>query len=224
MSSREPEVVRLRHPGRSRQPVRTSPKGRQVSDGDRREVRAILGPEPLRRDLLIEYLHALQDSLGYLTTGRLAALAEVLRLAQAEVYEVATFYAHFHVIGEDEAPPPALTVRVCDGLACEMRGGRKLLEQLPEALGEQARVVRAPCMGRCYAAPVAEVGRHFVDRASVTEVGAAVDAGDTAPIVPPYDDLDAYLAGGGYNYLRRCLAGELTPTGVIGHLLSLIHI
>ena len=218
MASQDPEVIRLPHPGRGRRRARPHPKGRQVAPSEAARLRRILGPSPLRRDLLIEYLHALQDDVGFLPTGLLAALAAELRLAEAEVYEVATFYAHFHVVGENESPPPALTVRVCDGLACEMRGGRTLLESLPEALGEQARVVRAPCMGRCFAAPVAEVGQHFVDRASVTAVAGAVNAGDTAPIVPPYDDLDAYLAGGGYGYLRRCLAGEMTPTDVIGHL------
>ena len=218
MSNQQPEVTRIRHPGRGKHRARPRPKGRQVAPGDRDLVRRILGVEPRRRDLLIEYLHAVQDEVGHLTTGHLAALAAELGLAQAEVYEVASFYAHFHIVGDGEAAPPAITVRVCDGLACEMRGGQELLSRLPADVGGKARVVRAPCMGRCYAAPVAEVGHRFVDRASAERIAERVRAGDTDPIVPPYDDLDAYRDAGGYEYLQRCLSGALTPEDVIEHL------
>ena len=123
------------------------------------EVRALLGERPRRRDLLIEHLHLIQDRYGHLSAAHLAALAHEMRLAQTEVYEVATFYAHFDVVKEGEAPPPPLTVRVCDSLTCELMGAQALLSALGAALDpSQVRVVRAPCMGRCDMAPVAEVG------------------------------------------------------------------
>jgi len=218
MARDESAVVRLRHPGRGIERARPRPKGRPVDPAALAAVREILGSAPHRRDLLIEYLHAIQDNVGYLPVGYLAALGAEMRLAQAEVYEVASFYAHFDIVGEHDTPPPPITVRVCDGLACEMRGGGDLLGELPDKVAPGARVVRAPCMGRCYAAPVAEVGKFFVDRASVSEVATAVAEGKTEPVIPPYDNLDAYRAGGGYECLRRCLAGELTPEFVIGQL------
>jgi formate dehydrogenase len=218
MASEDPEVVRLRHPGRGRRRARAHPKGRQVTGAARERIASILGSGPRRRDLLIEYLHAIQDDVGYLPVDLLGALAAELGLAQAEVYEVATFYAHFHVVGEDQTPPTGVTVRVCDGLACEMRGGQALLERLKGDLADDANVVRAPCMGRCFAAPVAEVGQHFVDRASRDAVVHAVRTGQTTAIIPPYEDLEAYLAADGYHYLRRCLDGDLSPEEVIEHL------
>jgi formate dehydrogenase len=218
MGNHERAIVRMRHPGRGVDQARSRPKGRQVDAGDAAAVREILGSAPRRRDLLIEHLHAIQDRVGCLPVGHLAALAVEMRLAQAEVYEVASFYAHFDIIGEGDTPPPPITVRVCDGLACEMHGADRLLGDLPETVGTQARVIRAPCMGRCFAAPVAAVGRHFVDRATHEEVAAAVAAGQVEPTVPPYESLDDYRAGGGYEYLRRCLAGELAPEAVIEQL------
>src|SRR6185369_11394965 len=112
-----------------------------------------LGDEPRRSDLLIEHLHKIQDRFGHLSSAHLAALAEEMKLAQAEVYEVATFYHHFDVVKEGEAAPPALTVRVCDGLSCEMAGARDLLARLPALLGSEVRVIAAPCIGRCEQAP-----------------------------------------------------------------------
>jgi NADH:ubiquinone oxidoreductase subunit F (NADH-binding)/NADH:ubiquinone oxidoreductase subunit E len=209
---------RPRHPGRGTGAARIRPKGRRVDPGLRAEVRSIIGDGPRRRDLLVEYLHALQDRLGHLPVGHLAALAAELDLAQAEVYEVATFYAHFQVVAEDAPAPPPLTVRVCDGLACEMRGGRALLDELAPVVEDRARVVRAPCMGRCFAAPVASVGQHFVDRASVATVAESVARGQIDPVIPPYEDLAGYRAGGGYGYLGRCLRGELSPEAVIAQL------
>ena len=135
------------------------PKGRQLEDAALEEVRALLGERPRRRDLLIEHLHLIQDRYGHLSAAHLAALAHEMRLAQTEVYEVATFYAHFDVVKEGETPPPALTVRVCDSLTCELMGAQALLSALESTLDPSAvRVVRAPCMGRCDTAPVAEVG------------------------------------------------------------------
>src|SRR3954468_17614544 len=143
--------------GRKRRPPRT-PKGRQVDPRALDEVRALLGDRPRRRDLLIEHFHLIQDHYGYLSAAHLAALAEEMKLALAEVYEVATFYAHFDVVKEGETPPPPVTVRVCDSLSCAMAGGEHLLEQLPAKLGAAVRVMRAPCMGACDRAPICAIG------------------------------------------------------------------
>ena len=133
----------------SRERKRQAPKGRRVDARALAEVQRLLGTEPRRRDLLIEHLHKIQDSFGHLSAAHLAALAQEMRLAQTEVFEVASFYHHFDIVREGEAAPPALTVRVCDGLSCEMAGARDLLARLPAILGKDVRVIAAPCIGRC---------------------------------------------------------------------------
>src|ERR1700716_3695119 len=138
--------------GRRRAP--RTPKGRQVDPRALAEVQALLGDRPRRRDLLIEHLHLIQDRYGHISAPHLAALAQEMRLAQAEVYEVATFYAHFDVV-KDGPPPPAVTVRGGDSLSCAMAGAETLLARLPAILGKEVRVVRAPCVGACDRAPVA---------------------------------------------------------------------
>src|SRR5204863_3186033 len=143
--------------GGRRRPPRT-PKGRQVDPAALADVCALLGDRARRRDLLIEHLHLIQDRYGHLSAAHLAALAQEMKLALTEVYEVATFYAHFDVVKEDETPPPPMTVRVCDSLSCAMAGAEKLLATLPGKLGPAVRVVRAPCMGACDRAPVCAVG------------------------------------------------------------------
>jgi len=203
------------NPDAGRRRGRRHPKGRQVDPAALAEVRALLGDRPRRRDLLIEHLHLIQDKHHCLAARHLAALAEEMRLPQAEVYEVASFYAHFDIVREGETPPPALTVRVCDSLTCAMMGAERLLADLPAALGREVRVVRAPCMGRCEAAPVAHVGHHSIDRASVAAVKAAVDARHVHPDIPPYTGYDAYVAAGGYALLRACLDGKRTPEEII---------
>src|SRR5918999_4361046 len=130
----------------NRRPRRT-PKGRQVDPQALEEVCALLGDKSRRRDLLIEHLHLIQDAYGCLSAAHLAALAAEMKLALAEVYEVATFYAHFDVVKEGELPPPAITVRVCDSLSCAMAGAEKLLAELPQKVGAGVRVGRAPCLG-----------------------------------------------------------------------------
>ena len=200
---------------------RRTPRGRQLSEAAQAEVRALLGDRPRRRDLLIEFLHLLQDRYGHLPAAHLRALAEELRLSQAEVWEVATFYAHFDPVKEDETPPPPLTVRVCDSLSCEMAGADALAEALRAGLDpSRVRVVRAPCMGRCDLAPTAEVGRHYVDRAAPEAVLAAVAAGETHPEVPEYEDLAAYRAGGGYAVLEALRRGERSVDEVQEALLA----
>jgi len=163
----------------ARQRKRQAPKGRRVDAAALRDVQALLGDAPRRRDLLIEYLHKIQGRYGHLSTAHLAALAQELRLAQTEVYEVASFYHHFDIVKEGQAAPPALTVRVCDGLSCEMAGARDLLARLPALLGTAVRVIAAPCIGRCEQAPAVVVGQGALAQADCAAVVAAVAAGQT---------------------------------------------
>ena len=150
---------------------RVRPKGRQVEDLAWSQVQSLLGDQPRQRDLLIEFLHLIQDAYGYISAVHMRALAEEMRLSQAEIYEVATFYAHFDVVKEDETPPPALTVRVCDSLSCELAGAADLQKALETGLDpSQVRVVRAPCMGRCDMAPVLELGHFHIDHATPEKV------------------------------------------------------
>ena len=129
--------------------VRSTPKGRRVDPASREELLALLGDAPRRRDLLIEHLHKIQDHYGCLHARHLVALAAELKMAMAEVYEVATFYHHFDVVKEGETAPPAITVRICDSIACELAGSRQLLATLQTQLGTGVRVKAAPCLGRC---------------------------------------------------------------------------
>ena len=145
-------------PSRARRKPRRTPKGRQIDPAALDEVQALLGDRSRQRDLLIEHLHLIQDKYGHISSAHLAALAAEMKLAQTEVYEVATFYAHFDVVKEGETPPPPVTVRVCDSLSCAMAGAERLLKDLPKTLGPDVRVVRAPCMGACDRAPVCAVG------------------------------------------------------------------
>lgn len=189
---------------------RRTPKGRQLDDVALGEVQEVLGSEPRARDLLIEFLHLIQDAHGHLSHRHLRALAHEMRLSMAEVYEVATFYAHFDVVGEDEAPPPEITVRVCDSLSCEMAGAQKLLAALAAEHGDGARVrvLRAPCMGRCDTAPVAEVGHRHVGHADVAKIGDVISDKDFAAEIPDYVDFPTYFDGGGYQALRALRAEE----------------
>ena len=203
------EIRKRRHPGKGQRRGAARPKGRQVEPAALAEVQDLLGERPRRRDLLIEHLHLIQDRYGHLSAAHLAALAQEMRLAMAEVFEVATFYAHFDVVKEDEAPPPPLTVRVCDSLTCEMLGAKALIAALQGALDPQAvRVVRAPCMGHCDTAPVAEVGHRYVDHATPDKVADAVRAGHTHADLPGPVELERYVAAGGYRLLQACRAGQ----------------
>src|SRR5580692_3360925 len=186
------------HPGSGRRRGPDHPKGRQVDPAALDEVQILLGERERRRDLLIEHLHLLQDHCGCLHARHLAALAEEMRLALVEVYEVASFYAHFDIVMDDEKPPPPVTVRVCDSLSCELAGSAQLLADLQARLGDRVRVVRAPCMGGCDKAPVVAIGHALHENATADSVAAAVAAGHTHPDIPAYPGLDAYRAGGGY--------------------------
>ena len=186
---------------------RKTPKGRQVDDAALADVRALLGDRPRRRDLLIEHLHLIQDQYGHLSVQHLNALADEMRMAQTEVYEVATFYAHFDVVKDGEVPPPALTIRVCDSLSCELAGAQALKSALEDGLDPaKVRVLRAPCMGRCDTAPVLEIGHNHIDFATAEKVDAAIAADDTHPHMTDYQDLAAYRATGGYDKLESLRA------------------
>ena len=203
-----PESRRPLHPGSGRRHATPHPKGRVVDPRALEEVRSLLGDRPRRRDLLIEHLHLIQDHYHRLGAAHLAALAEEMRLAMAEVYEVASFYAHFDIVAEDEAGPPARTVRVCDSVTCSLFGGPRLLAELADRLEPEVRVIRAPCMGRCEHAPVALVERRSVDEATVASVAEVVASGAVEPVVLPYLGLEGYVAEGGYRLLRDCLEGR----------------
>ena len=201
--------------------VRPTPRGRRVDPKAREEVVVLLGDAPRRRDLLIEHLHKIQDRFGCLSAAHLVALADEMKLAMAEVYEVATFYHHFDVVKEGDTSPPPITVRVCDSIACELAGSGELLEALPTVLGKDVRVLRAPCVGRCDTAPVAVVGQNPVPDATVEAVVSRVRARAVthAPsdrgITPGHIGYAAYRAGGGYALAAECVNGARSAADVI---------
>jgi formate dehydrogenase len=209
------EVRHFDHPGAGRKRAKPTPKGRVVDPQALDEVRALLGDRSRQRDLLIEHLHLIQDRYGQISAGHLAALAEEMRLAFAEVFETATFYAHFDIVKEDEAALAPTVVRVCESLTCALFGAERLhaeLEALCDAgkLGS-VRIARAPCVGLCDQAPAVEVGHHFLHHADAASVTAALQRGDTHPHVPDdYVDYDRYVAGGGYQLLARVRSGALS--------------
>ncbi|MCG3201783.1 MAG: hypothetical protein NFCOHLIN_01653 [Gammaproteobacteria bacterium] len=194
---------------------RGTPRGRQVDPKALSEVRALLGDAPRRRDLLIEHLHRIQDHYKQISAAHVVALAEEMNLPTTEVYEVATFYHHFDVVMENDAAVPALTVRVCDSITCEMFGARALLADLQARLGPDVRVQAAPCVGRCHAAPVAVVGTNPVDNASASSVEAAVKGARHTAAVPEVTGYEEYRAGGGYATLLKCVGGELSAEAVV---------
>jgi len=209
-AGREPHPRARRAAG----PPRT-PKGRQVDPQALAEIRALLGERERRRDLLIEHLHLIQDRYGYLSAAHLAALAHEMRLALAEVYEVATFYAHFDVVKEGQTPPPAVTVRVCDSLSCALKGAERLLAELTNKLGPGVRVVRAPCMGACDRAPVCAVGHVQVMQADSAKVAAAAAQPPHPHVYPTPTPFDAYCRSGGYELFKSCLAGTRSRDEII---------
>jgi NADH:ubiquinone oxidoreductase subunit F (NADH-binding)/NADH:ubiquinone oxidoreductase subunit E len=221
VSSAKPESSSRKKRGGGQGRVRSTPKGRQVDPQAREEVLALVGASPRRRDLLIEHLHKIQDHYGCLSARHLVALADEMKMAMAEVYEVATFYHHFDVVKEGETRPPATTVRVCGSIACELAGSDDLLARLPALLGSGVRVLHAPCVGRCETAPVAVVGQNPIPLATVERVAEAVNAGrvthpsaDSA-VTPGHIPYAAYRASGGYTLAASCIAGGRKPADVI---------
>jgi NADH:ubiquinone oxidoreductase subunit F (NADH-binding)/NADH:ubiquinone oxidoreductase subunit E len=203
------QVRSFEHPGEGRRRAKATPKGRQIDPTAAHDIEQSLGDRPRRRDLLIEHLHLIQDKYHQISAAHLAALADEMKLSFAEVFETATFYAHFDVVKEGQPDLPPLTIRVCDSLTCAMLGGEKLLQDLQDSAGPAIRVVRAPCVGRCDTAPAAEVGHNFVDHATVDSVLSAVKRGETHADLPDYIGYDAYVADGGYKLLSRVRSGEL---------------
>jgi formate dehydrogenase len=212
MTSIDHEVRPASHPGRGRERARPVPKGRQVDPGASTEITALLGVRPRHRDLLIEHLHLVQDRYGQISAAHLAALADEMRLPFAEAYEVATFYAHFDVVKEGDEPVPPLTVRVCDSLTCAMLGAEGLLSGLKQHVPPGVRVVRAPCVGLCDHAPVAEVGHHFVHRADVAGVLHAVASGDTHPHIPDYIGMTPTLLAAATRCCSACAPARCRST------------
>ena len=201
---------------------RKTPKGRQVTEEALLDIKNLLGDRERRADLLIEFLHLVQDKFNHLSTQHLAALAEELRLSQTEVYEVASFYAHFDIIKEGEDVPPSLTIRVCDSLSCELAGAQDLLRKLGAKYngGGKVRVLRAPCMGRCDMAPTLEIGHNHIDYADDVKVSDAISTNNIHAIIPDYETLDVYLCDGGYRELQALRSGSKTPDQVQDEVLD----
>src|SRR5271170_4937438 len=193
--------------GRGRRRPPRTPKGRQIDPQAVADIEALLTDRSRRRDLLIEHLHLIQDKYGHISAAHLAALAAEMKMAQTEVYEVATFYAHFDVVKEGETPPPPVTVRVCDSLSCALLGAERLIAELPKKLGPEVRVMRAPCMGACDRAPVCAVGHVQVMQADAIKVAVAAADPPHAHAYPTPTGFDAYVSGGGCELLKACLGG-----------------
>src|SRR6201991_3597838 len=191
MSHNVQQVRSFEHPGEGRRRAKSTPKGRQIDPTAADEIAVLLGNRPRRRDLLIEHLHLIQDTYKQISAAPLAALADEMKLSFAEVFETATFYAHFDVVKEGEPNVPPLTIRVCDSLTCAMLGAENLLHELQDKSGPGIRVVRAPCVGFCDSAPVAEVGHRYVLNATSAEVLDTAARGETHPIIPSYVNYEA---------------------------------
>ncbi|MBT5459453.1 MAG: NADH-quinone oxidoreductase subunit F, partial [Rhodospirillaceae bacterium] len=206
-------VKRHAHPGRGGK-TRGQPKGRQPDPGALEDIQILLGDAPRTRDQLIEHLHLIQDKYGCLSADHLVALADEMRMAMTEVYEVATFYAHFDVVLDDDTRPPPVTIRVCDSVTCEMMGAEALISELARNANADMRILRAPCMGACDNAPAVAIGHGQIAPATADAVLAAARPGFHAEL-PDYTGYDSYIAEGGYELLRDCLDGKKTPDDLI---------
>jgi formate dehydrogenase len=209
---------RLINPGFGRRNALPHPKGRELSDLALSEIDALFGQETLHNDRLIEYLHKIQDHHGHLSAQNLAALAHRLKLSMVEVYEVASFYAHFDIVMDGEQAPPALTVRVCDSLTCCLFGADELLANLSKAASDDVRFVRAPCIGRCAAAPAALVGRNALENATVESIQNAISNQQIQPDIPDYPSLADYQSSRGYQHLQNFRDGSITADEIIAKL------
>ncbi len=225
------QVKKFRHPGSGRRKPLIAPKGRQVEDAALQAIQTLLAGRidlsnsdnhrygGLRRDHLIEYLHLIQDQYGHLSSQNMAALAHIMKLSMAEIYEVASFYAHFDIVLENDLAPPKITIRVCDSLSCMMQGGAELYATLAEDADANIRILRAPCMGRCHLAPVAEVGHFHVGKASSENIMAHVQANKTHAQMPKNAiDFAQYRKMGGYDLLTECMLGKHQPDDLIAEM------
>ena len=202
------QAISARKKGKNLKLPRAVGKGRQVDPKALSEVQALLGDESRQEDLLIEHLHKIQDKYHYISATHLVALAREMKLSKAEVYEVATFYHHFDVIKEEDSAPPALTVRVCESLTCEMKGAHNLIESLESVLGDEVRVQKVPCIGRCNSAPVAVVGMNPIEGATADRVIKAVTQQEIGPETINPIEFDAYRSSEGYNTYVACMEGN----------------
>ena len=218
MSAATNVAMKRGHPGSNRKKMRPTLKGRQATQSAIAQVQSLLSDQPIRRDLLIEYLHLIQDEFGCLSPSHLSALASIMSLSQTEVYEVATFYSHFDVVKEEESAPPATTIRVCDSIACQLAGAERLVQELEASPLADIRVLRAPCMGRCDSAPVAEVGHNHIGQATAEALLNAAQSGHIHPSPTHHIGFSQYVENGGYRLLNRCLGGETSPESVIQSL------
>ena len=203
---------------RKRNKMRGEKHGRPVNALALKQVRELLGETSLRRDLLIEFLHLIQDKFGHISAAHITALAKEMKLSTTEVYEVATFYHHFDVIKEEHHAPPALTIRVCDSMTCEMFGANNLFKELTELTDEKIRIQRVPCVGRCEQAPVAVVGTYAIANADQDKVMSAVDNKNTVAQPPDSIDFATYKKEGGYQTLASVNNGELSAEDVMNTL------
>jgi len=191
-------------------------KGRSVDINALMQVRELIGDTERRHDLLIEFLHLIQDKYGYLSSAHLVALAHDMKMAPTEVYEVATFYHHFDVVKDDSPAPAAITVRVCDSVSCELNGANELIRQLQNSLGDKVRVQPVPCIGRCAEAPAAVVGFNTVDKATVETVTLAVDSGKLVPDNPQaHISFEQYKKQGGYQTALNVYNGKPAKADII---------
>ena len=204
------------HPGSGRRKALEFNKGRQSDDQSIDDLNNLIPNDYFRqRDMLIESLHLIQDRYKCLKPKHLTALSELTNLPLTEIYETASFYAHFDIYKEDDLTPPDTTIRVCDGITCEMNGCKSLEKDLKDNLDSNVRVVRAPCMGRCHQAPVVEVGKkHFVN-ANLSLVQKALEEQDTKPVIPNYISYDDYVKEGGYKILKDCIEDKKDPMKLI---------
>ena len=204
------------HPGSGRRKALEFNKGRQSDDQSIDDLNNLIPNDYFRqRDMLIESLHLIQDRYKCLKPKHLTALSELTNLPLTEIYETASFYAHFDIYKEDDLTPPDTTIRVCDGITCEMNGCKSLEKDLKDNLDSNVRVVRAPCMGRCHQAPVVEVGKkHFVN-ANVSLVQKALEEQDTKPVIPNYISYEDYVKDGGYKILKDCIEDKKDPMKLI---------
>ena len=203
---------------RKRNKMRGEQRGRHVTQTAQEQIRDLLGSETPRRDLLIEYLHLIQDEFGHISADHITALAAEMQLATTEVYEVATFYHHFDVIREDQDAPPELTVRVCDSITCEMYGANDLVAKLEGIVGEDVRVQRVPCVGRCEQAPVAVVGMNPIPQATEKQVMQEVNANNSKAELPNCIDFIGYQESEGYTTLKKIVSGDIDNEAVISSL------
>ena len=215
-----PSDIRLHQEPTLKQRKRQAPKGRGLDPHALQEVQGLLGNASRSSDELIEHLHRLQDAFGQLNSKHLAALAHEMRISQAQVYEVASFYHHFDIVKEGQTSPATLTVRVCDGLSCEMAGAKNLLTTLPSLLGQTIRVIPAPCIGRCEQAPAAMVGQHAIPSATPEKIKSCVDSQNTQAESTHHLGYSQYKAAGGYALLSACMTGQRDVESVIQEIES----